>query len=128
MSLRPDVSITAGLATVGIVYGTYQILLPRATDVRAAPDGDAHVDKAERTATWVAASLVAGVSLIARDANIFILGGTATVVMAWTYRHANTVNPLTAVANSFTNSRAVPAPAAVPDDGGAAMYASAEGF
>lgn len=104
MALRPDASISAGLATVGLVYGVYQIQLPSVTDVRAAPPQDGHVQRSERTATWTAAALVSAVSLIARDMNIFVLGGSAVVAMAWYYRHADHVNPVTKVANSAANS------------------------
>jgi hypothetical protein len=36
--------------------------------------------------------------------NIFVLGGAATVALAWYYRHADQVNPVTKVANSIANS------------------------
>jgi hypothetical protein len=111
--LRPDVSLTVGLAVTGVVYGTYQLVLPRVADVRAAPEGDPHIAKSERAATWTSAVLVSGISLIAKDANIFILGGTATILLAWFYRHGNHTNPTTGVASKSLNAKKVVV--AVPD-------------
>lgn len=133
MALRPDASISAGLATVGLVYGVYQINLPSVVDVRAAPPGDGHVQRSERVATWTAAALVSGVSLIARDMNIFVLGGAATVAMAWYYRHADHVNPVTKVANSARNSAHVDtmpdtAPVDMADYGADAVPADSYAF
>lgn len=108
MSLRPEASVTASLATAALVYAVFQISLPNVVDVRAAPPGDAHIRQGERVATWTAAGLAAGVALIARDMNIFILGGAATIAFSWYYKHGNMVNPITKVANSFTNSQMAP--------------------
>jgi hypothetical protein len=104
MSLRPDVSITTSLAVAGLVYGVFQISLPTVTDVRAASPGDSTIGGTERAATWIAGAVVAGVSLIARDMNIFILGGAMTVALAWHYRHANQYNQLTDSARTMINS------------------------
>ena len=124
--LRPEASITASLATVGLVYGIYQITLPNVTDVRAAPPVDGHIAKSERVATWTAAAFVSGTALIARDMNIFILGGAATVAFAWYYKHANHVNPLTTVAGAFRNSAGVSSMGPTDPMMGAAGYGQPE--
>jgi hypothetical protein len=38
---------------------------------------------------------VVALSLITRDATVFILGGSAVVLFSWLHRHANAVDPMT---------------------------------
>lgn len=109
LGLKPEVSVPVALATGGLVYGIFQMNLPNLTDVRAAPPKDGDVDASERLATWTAAAVVAGVSLIARDPNVFIVGGAMVVALAWHYRHANHVDPQTGKAGFMHNSRVAPA-------------------
>lgn len=91
--LKPDVSITVALATGALVYGVYQMALPPVADVRTSAENHPDVQAAERLATWTAAAAVAGIALIARDMNVFIVGGGMTIALAWWYRHADAVIP-----------------------------------
>lgn len=92
MALKHEYSVMAGAATAVVVYGVYQSALPSAADARSmVPNED--LAKAERTASWVSAGVVAGISLIAQDPTIFIIGGTMAIGMAWMHRHANAVQP-----------------------------------
>lgn len=95
MALKPEISVMAALATGAVVYGVFQTSLPSVTDIRAAEQGSEDVQNSERAATWEAAALVGAISLIAKDPTIFIVGGAMTVILAWKYRHADMVNPLT---------------------------------
>jgi hypothetical protein len=99
--LKPEASISVGLATAALVYGIYSNALPSITDIRTADPGDRDVAGAERGAAWTAAAAVAGVSLIAKDPTVFIIGGSMVVALSWFHRHANEVNPLTGVAAMF---------------------------
>lgn len=101
MSLKPEMSVAAALATGVAVYGVFQVNMPNVADVRAVESGNADIQGTERLSTWEAAALVAGISLIARDPSIFIVGGAITVVLAWKYRHADMVSPLTHKASSM---------------------------
>lgn len=91
MALKPEFSIMGGLAVSAIVYGIHQQATPPMADIRALPQGTPDVDSAERAASWLSAAVVGGVSLIAKDPNIFIMGAAAIVGMAWWTRHSNAV-------------------------------------
>lgn len=78
--------------------------LPPITDIRTAEPENLDVDKAERTATWVAAGIVTGVALITQDATVFVIGGSVVVALAWLYRHANQVSPTTGDATAALTS------------------------
>lgn len=91
--LKPEVSLTVGLATAAMVYGVYMNALPPVIDIRSTNQSDPQVASTEKTAAWTSAAVVAGVSLIAKDPTVFVLGGSMVVALAWWYRHANEVNP-----------------------------------
>jgi 4-amino-4-deoxy-L-arabinose transferase-like glycosyltransferase len=93
MALKPEVSIGVGLATAALVYSIYSNATPTVAAIRAGAPHDPDIDGAERAASWTAAGVVAGVSLIAKDPTIFVLGGSMVIAMAWIHRHANMVNP-----------------------------------
>jgi hypothetical protein len=93
MALRPEVSLPVALATAAIVYVTYDHALPSIADSRVGGCNDAHLATSERQAAWTSAAIVGGISLIAKDPNVFIIGGTMIVALSWWHRHANAVNP-----------------------------------
>lgn len=91
MALKPEFSIMGGLAVATIVYAVHANAVPSQADIRALPADTPDIEKAERTASWISAGIVSGVSLIAKDPNIFIMGAAAIVGMAWWTRHSNAV-------------------------------------
>lgn len=93
--LKPEVSLPVGLATAAVVYAVYSNATPPITDIRVGEPGNDHVAKTERAATIASAGIVAGISLVAKDPTIFIVGGTMVIIMAFWTKHANMVNPLT---------------------------------
>ena len=86
--LRPEASIGTGLAVCAVVYAIHSNFTPSVADMQGLPAGNADVDAAERKATWLSAGVVAGVSLLAKDPTIFVLGSAATIALAWFSRHA----------------------------------------
>jgi hypothetical protein len=82
-----------GLATAAVVYGVYTTALPSVADIRTTPQNNADVESTEKTAAWMSAAVVGGISLIAKDATVFILGGAMILGLSWWYKHADTVNP-----------------------------------
>lgn len=90
---RPEVSLGMGLAVAALVWGVYNTALPSIAEARVTDQNDRDLAAAERTATWTSAAIVAGVSLIAHDATVFILGGSMVIGLAWMHRHANQVHP-----------------------------------
>lgn len=102
MSLKPEVSIPVALATATVVYAIHTNATPTIADVRSIDAGNPDIQSSERAASWTAAAVVAGVSLIARDPNVFIVGGAMVIAMAWLTRHADAVNPMTGFASTIT--------------------------
>lgn len=93
MALKPEVSLPVSLATAAVVYGIYSNALPPVVDLRATPANDSQVASTEKAAAWTAAAVVAGISLIAKDPTVFIIGGSMVVALSWWNKHANAVNP-----------------------------------
>jgi hypothetical protein len=93
--LPPQASIGVGLAVAAVVYTIYNKALPPIADMRVADSQNRDLAASEKAATWTAVGTVAGISLIARDPDIFIIGGLTTIALAWWHRHANMVNPAT---------------------------------
>lgn len=93
--LTPEGSIVAGFATVGLVYGIYQMDIGPVTSVHLSEPYDGAATSAIKKAGWTSLIAVAGLSLLARDPNIAILGGAAIVAFHAHYRHANMVHPQT---------------------------------
>lgn len=96
MGLKPDVSLTVACAVGAVVWGIYTNALPTLPDVRVGKPNDTDVDGSRKAAAWTAAGTVAGISLIAKDPTIFIVGGGMVIAADWWYRHANNHNPMTA--------------------------------
>lgn len=88
MSLKPEASLMGGLAVATVVYAIHSNATPSLADMQALPVGTKDVDVSERRATWLSAGVVAGISLLARDPGIFVIGSAMTIAMAWTSRHA----------------------------------------
>jgi len=93
--LDNDKSIMIGLATATVVYGIYQNALPNVADVRSLDARNRDVAGAERLATWTAAGVVAGISLIAKDPTVFIIGAATVTALSLWHKHANEVTPMT---------------------------------
>lgn len=94
MALRsPEVSLGMGLAVGTVVYGIYQGALPNAADIRSLDAHNRDIQASERMAAWTAAGVVAGISLLAKDATVFIIGGSMVVAMSAWHRYSDAVNP-----------------------------------
>lgn len=114
MALKPEISLPVGLAVGALVYGIYQNGLPPVVDIRTAPQNHPDVEAAERAAAWTSAAAVAGISLIAKDPTVFIIGGSMVIIMSWWHRHANNVNPEWSMAVPKASDE--PEMTAVPED------------
>jgi hypothetical protein len=94
MPRKPEVSIGLGLAVATLVYAIYNRGLPANADVRVGKPGDETIEAVRKQNAWLAAGAVGGVSLIAKDPTIFIIGGAMVVVLDWFTRANNWTNPL----------------------------------
>jgi hypothetical protein len=91
----PEASLGTALGVAALSYGVFQHNLPPMADIRTCESNNRDVHATAKSAAWVSAAAVAGVSLITKDATIFTLGGAFVLVLYWTAQHANHVSPLT---------------------------------
>src|SRR5258708_20000032 len=96
--LKPDSSVTIGLAEAAAVYVIYQAALPSHTDIRSASPHDRDVEGARKAAAWKAASILGLVFLITQDVNSFLIGGAALAGVDLLAKPPNPVNPATGTA------------------------------
>ena len=99
--LDKEKSIIVGLSVASIVYATYSKATPSVADMRVGAPGDGDIESSRKTAAWTSAAIVAGVSLLAKDPNIFVMGGAMIIGLDWITRHANQVDPQTQRASNI---------------------------
>ena len=92
--LKPENSIVASAATVGLVYGIYSMDIGTVSMVHSTQSNDPNISASLKKAGYTALILVGGLSLIAKDANIFTLGMATVAVMQLHYHHANMADPV----------------------------------
>ena len=95
MSLKPEHSLGASLAVMALDFGIFQLNLPTTADVKATSPHNSQIGSSTNAAAWTAISASAALSLVTRDANIFIFGAGFAVVLTYMYKHANLVSPTT---------------------------------
>lgn len=93
--LSPENSVVAGLATVGLVAGVYALDVGPVSQVHASDPNHPSNSSGIKKAGYTSLIMVAGISLLARDPNIVILGGAAIIAFHAHYRHANMSNVAT---------------------------------
>jgi hypothetical protein len=93
--LKPENSMIAGLAVVGLVIADYNLHNGSLASVALSPPegGGGNLTDANRKAGWTALIMVAGISLLAKDINVFILGSAAIIAMHSSTLHAIAVSP-----------------------------------
>lgn len=112
MAPRAEISIPVALATATVAYTVYNHGQPGQANIRVGQPGDEHIDSVRRQNAWMAAAIVAGISLIARDPIVFIIGGATVVGLDWITRYNNLVDPTTG--SMAQNPFAPPVPHAGP--------------
>lgn len=100
MARKPEVSVAIGLGMAVIVFELFRHAVPSQADMRSVEPRNKDIQAAERTATWIGAGLVTGVSLLLRDETVFAIGGATVVALAVWTRHSDEVNPMTGKALS----------------------------
>ena len=113
MALKAENSLMVGLATAAVVYGVYQVNLPTTASVRASSPNNQHVDTSRKAATWEAAAIVAGISLIAHDPTVFVIGGAVLIALDFSHRHANATDNVSGKIAGSVGSTGVSAQASV---------------
>lgn len=115
--LAKEQSIIAGLAVASIVYATYSRATPSVADMRVGGRQDQDLDASRNVAAWTSAAVVAGVALIAKDPNIFVMGGVMVIGLDWMTRHANAVDPQTGRASTMIRGGNLPVATQTNDNG-----------
>jgi hypothetical protein len=93
--LKPEGSAMAGIATIGAVYGIYQLNVGSVAGAHATDANHPALSSSRKKAGYSALVLVGGLTLVTRDANVGILGGATIIAMEINYRHAIMANPIT---------------------------------
>lgn len=114
--LKPEGSTMAGLATVGAVYGLYQLNVGSVASAQATDPNHPVLASARKKAGYASLVLVASLGLITRDGNLMILGAGTIVLMELSYRHAIMAHPASGVMQPPDASAYVPAGDATPDN------------
>lgn len=91
--LKPEGSVVAGIATGALVIAIYQMNVGNVVQVHMTPAGDRNVAASRRKAAIQAVAAVSAISLLTKDATIFILGGGITFLVDWHIRHAHQSAP-----------------------------------
>lgn len=94
MALKAEVSLPVALATGTVVWTIYNRGLPSHADLRVGSPGDDTIEAVRKQNAWMAAAVVAGISLLAKDPVVFIFGGSMVVAVDWMTRVNNWTNPL----------------------------------
>lgn len=112
--LSPEGSIVSGIAVMGVVYGIYQLDVGPVSSAQASDANHPVLETSRKKAGYTAFILVAGITLITRDANVGILGFASIVAMEAHYRHAIMADPITGVMQPPALSAYSPAQNVVP--------------
>jgi hypothetical protein len=100
--LKPDGSIAIGIATGILVYAVYDHSLPDTATIHATDAGDINVEASRKKAAWASAGVLAAVTLLTKDVNVFVLGAVVLFALDMHARHANMSNPDTGALVSDT--------------------------
>lgn len=103
----------AGLAVMGIVFAIYQLNIGPTVQVQMTEANHPSIETARKKSGYEAAIVVAGIGLIAKDANIIILGSASIIAMELSYRHAIMAHPETGMMVPPAESTYLPAGAAI---------------
>jgi hypothetical protein len=93
--LKPQGSVTMGIATAILVYAIYDRSLPDAATMGATKPYDVNIEQGRQKAGYTAAAALAAVTLITKDVNVFILGGMVLIALDVHARTANATEPTT---------------------------------
>jgi hypothetical protein len=91
--LKPENSLIAGLAVVALVIANYNLHNGTAASAAATGSWDPHLKTSNQKAGWTSLVLVSGLALVAKDANIFILGCATIIAEHSSFIHSIAVEP-----------------------------------
>lgn len=92
--LKPSESTLTGLAEIGVVYSLYNLNVGSSSQAQATDANHPALEASRKKAGYTSLALVAGLFLITKDANAFILGCGTIIAMELSYRHAIMADPI----------------------------------
>jgi hypothetical protein len=93
--LKPEGSITIGIATGVLVWAVFERGLPNMATMNATPANDINLEAGRKAAALTSAAILAGVTLLTRDVDVFILGSAVLIALDWHARVGNARSPET---------------------------------
>lgn len=93
--LKPDGSVTLGMATAITVWAIYDRELPNTATIHATDAGDINIEAGRKKATYTSAAILGVVTLLTKDVNVFVLGAVTLFALDMHTRHANASSPTT---------------------------------
>jgi hypothetical protein len=92
---KPEGSMIGAIATAILTAAIYKNGLPDVATMHATDANDINLEASRKKSTLTAAGVLSAITLLTRDANIFILGGVTLFALDLSARHANASNPVT---------------------------------
>lgn len=87
--LKQEDALLTGLGVAAVVGAIYAVHIPTVAATRASAAGNMHLDSARKSADWIAAGVVVGASLLAKDPTVFVIGGVVVIALSFAHRIAN---------------------------------------
>lgn len=108
--LKPEQSVVAGIAVIGVVFGIYNASIGSASQAHASSPNHPSLENSRKKAGYTALAAVGALGLITRDGNVTVLGfGTIAAMELW-YRQSIMADPTTGkMVNPHTGSPYSPA-------------------
>ena len=91
--LKPEFSLTVGLAVGAMTYGIYSFSLPTGAMMNSTQPQSLDIESARKKAAWTSVTIVSAVSLLAKDKTVLILGGMIIIALDVHARLANASAP-----------------------------------
>jgi|SRR5450755_3312351 hypothetical protein len=113
-TLSPEGSVVSGLAVAGSVYAIYQLDIGPVSQAAASDANHPVLESSRKKAGYTAFVLVAGMTIISKDANVGILGFASIIAMEAHYRHAIMADPATGIIQPPAGTAYQPAGNVVP--------------
>jgi hypothetical protein len=112
--LKPEGSITSGIATLGLVFATYNLTVGPVTQAMASDANHPINESSRKKAGYIAFAEVSAIALLTRDMSVGILGYSGIVAMEVSYRHAIMADPMSGVIQPPAGTAYTPAQNVIP--------------
>jgi hypothetical protein len=90
--LKQEDALLTGLGVAAVVGTIYAVHVPTTAAVRASAPNNMHAEASRKSASWTAAVVVVGASLLARDPTVFVIGGVVVIALDFAHRLANSTD------------------------------------